>query len=183
MRSHQEVHEIMSITQGATMRFHQEVHGITSNSHHSHVSPTNHRFIMHINLMPISNQPTNHDSCVHLYQAHQFPVHTIIYYMHIHILHTLNRILQSIIQPTTKKWKRTAIEQVPTLVSLKPWTLLRRKELFAQATGHRLGEIANKEHCRFHEFSLGQDLLSWARLLFAWAKNEAKHNRLPRVLA
>jgi len=66
------VHGIMSITQGTTMRSHQEVHGITSNSYHSHVSPTNHRFIMHINPMPISNQSTNHDSCISSYQAHQF---------------------------------------------------------------------------------------------------------------
>ena len=27
----------------------QKIHGITSNSYHSHASPTNHRFIMHTN--------------------------------------------------------------------------------------------------------------------------------------
>jgi len=72
MRSHQEVHGITSITSNTTMKSHQEFHGITSISYRSHVSPTNHRFIKHNNLMPISNQSTNHDSCTYSYQAHQF---------------------------------------------------------------------------------------------------------------
>jgi len=70
--SHQEVHGITFITQGTTMRSHQEIHGITSNPYHSHASPTNHRFIMHTNLMPIFNQPTNHDPYIFSYQAHKF---------------------------------------------------------------------------------------------------------------
>ena len=72
MRSHQEVHRITSITPNTTMKPHQEFHGITSILNHSHVSPTNHRFIKHNNLMPISNQTTNHVSCTYSYQAHQF---------------------------------------------------------------------------------------------------------------
>jgi len=62
MRSHQEVHGIMSITSNTTMKSHQEFHGITSISYHSHVSPTNHRFIMHNNLMQYR---TNHPIMFH----------------------------------------------------------------------------------------------------------------------
>jgi len=69
MRSHQEVHGITSITSNTTMKSHQEFHGITSISYHSHVSPTNHGFIMHKNLMPISNQPTN-NSCFLFHTQH-----------------------------------------------------------------------------------------------------------------
>jgi len=67
MRSHQEVHGITSFTYNTTLKSHQEFHRITSNSYYNHVSPTNHRFIKHNNLMPISNQPTI-NSC--------FPFHT-----------------------------------------------------------------------------------------------------------
>jgi len=62
MRSHQEVHGIASVTQGTTMRSHQEARGITSNSYHSHVSPTNHRFIMYNNSY---QYPTNHPIMFH----------------------------------------------------------------------------------------------------------------------
>jgi len=78
MRSHQEIHGIMSITSNTTIKSHQEFHGIMTISYHSHVSPTNHRFIKHNNLMPISNQSTNHDSCTYSYQAYQFQSHYII---------------------------------------------------------------------------------------------------------
>jgi len=37
------------------------------------------------------------------------PAHTIRYYMHIHILHTLNRANQSIIQPTTIMWENNTV--------------------------------------------------------------------------
>jgi len=40
----------------------QKINGITFNSYHSHSSPTNHRFIMHTNLMHTFNQPSNHIS-------------------------------------------------------------------------------------------------------------------------
>jgi len=37
------------------------------------------------------------------------PAHTIRYYMHIHILHNLNRVNQSIILPTTIMWENNTI--------------------------------------------------------------------------
>jgi len=48
--------------------------------------------------------------------------------MHIHILHALNRVIQSIIQPINQKHVRE--QHVPTPVSLKPWALAQAKEAF-----------------------------------------------------
>jgi len=67
----------------------------------NHISPTNHKVIMHINSMPtfITNHPIRFHTKV--IPNSSIPAHTNRYYMHIHILHTLNRGNQPIMQPTT----------------------------------------------------------------------------------
>jgi len=82
---------------------------------------------------------------------------------------------------------KTVTEQIPAPVSLKPWTLAQEK--FAQATGPRLGETANKELCRILR------VLAWAspsRLsettprpkvrFLTWATTVVTRVRLPRLL-
>jgi len=68
----------------------------------------------------------------------------IKYYMHTHILHTLNKALQPTMQPTTKNMEKN------TNFSTS----------LAQATSPRLGETANGTHNKVCEFLLGRDLLA-----------------------
>jgi len=69
--------------------------------HQNHVLTTKHKVIMHINFMPTFI--TNHPFMFHtkIIPNSSIPAHIIRYYMHIHILHTLNRANQPIMQPTT----------------------------------------------------------------------------------
>jgi len=44
----------------------------------------------------------------------------IIYYMHIHILHTLNRVLQPTIQPVTKNMKKNTNSSTSLAQAMDP---------------------------------------------------------------
>jgi len=72
-------------------------------SYQNHVSPTIHKVIMHTHLMLIFI--TKHPIRFHtkIIPKSSIPAYTIRYYMHIHILHTLNRVLQPSIQLTIQK--------------------------------------------------------------------------------
>jgi len=125
----------------------------------------------------MSHQPSMKFSCIsisfqyiinHLTTFHTYimsnssiSAHTIRYYMHIHILHTLNRVIQTKLtinnqkhgkeQPWSKFMHQSRSSQGPSL---------RRKRSFAQATGPRLDETTNRESCKIREFSLGRVLLA-----------------------
>ena len=85
--------------------------------------------------------------------------------MHIHILHTLNRANQPIIQLTTIMWENNTV-CVRSRSSQEP--SLRREEY------SRLGETANKGVGRFREISLEWDCASLKTQFFAWASVRAK---------
>ena len=104
--------------------------GITFWLHQHHVPSTNlnHRsYQFHVTF--ITNPPT-HVTC----QDHAkliIPAHTIRSYMHIHILHTLNRVIQTKLTINQlKAWKRTVMEQILVPISLKPGTLAQAEEVF-----------------------------------------------------
>jgi len=110
-----------------------ELHQI---SYHSHVSPTNHKFIKHNSLMPISNQPTN-NSC--------FPFHTLhkkisfSFNLIQHTWHHTSCICGKTRYQTGKQPHQGTNQNYNT--KRAPVTL--RLEVIAQASPFRLGESSS----------------------------------------
>jgi len=81
--------------------------------------------------------------------------------MYIHVLHTLNRVIQTKLtinnqkhekeQPWIKFPHQSYSSQGPSLM---------RERSFAQAIGPRLGETTNREPCKTRELSLRRALLA-----------------------
>ncbi|QCD94091.1 hypothetical protein DEO72_LG5g2170 [Vigna unguiculata] len=106
------------------------------------------------------------------------PVHTIRYYMHIHILHTLNRVLHPIIQPTTKNMERIAIEQIPAPVSLKPGIFAQAKEVFRSSYKPSL-----RRDCQQRALQVSRVLAWTSPPRLSETAIRSKVRSLPRVLA
>ena len=106
--------------------------------YHNHVSPTNHRIIMHTKLMPIYNQPSNHASLIYPYQASsiQIPIYHIEHIRHhtwtVQSNQSFNHVKHTCIQPTlsislrlkcSRSGKRDPLLKLPTLA----WARLHTK--------------------------------------------------------
>jgi len=109
MKFHQEIHGITSITSNTTMKSHQEFHGIMSNSYHDHVSLTNHNLSsITISRKYPNNQPTRIHEFIHTKLFNSSTYNQIIH-AYFHILNALNRVIQSIMQPTTKNMEENSV--------------------------------------------------------------------------
>jgi len=98
--------------------------------------------------------------------------------MHIHILHTLNRVLHPIIQPTTKNMERIAIEQIPAPVSLKPGIFAQAKEVFRSSYKPSL-----RRDCQQRALQVSRVLAWTSPPRLSETAIRSKVRSLPRVLA
>ena len=120
-------------------------HGITSwpiRHHHAiivELRPTHTKIMSHQPSMKSTCIPTsfqysiNHPTTFHRYimPNSSNPTHTIRSYMHIQILHTLNRVIQTKLTINNQKHGQgTTMEQILAPVSLKPGTIAQAKEVF-----------------------------------------------------
>ena len=131
-----------------------------------HTKIMSHPPSMKSTCIPTSFQYTiNHPTTFHTYimPNSSIPTHTIRSYMHIQILHTLNRVIQTKLTINNQKHGQgTTMEQMPAPVSLKPKILAQEKEVFRLSERPSLRRKRSSSKINlFTSVSLGTHTLPW----------------------